>query len=151
GLAGTQLAQGPNPFTAGFQPLVDRLNALSASSGLQPITLPSFGSSGAPPVLLGDYGQSVSNLWAGNFPTTQVQLRVALPIRNRTAEANLGRSLAEGRRIKNQSEQLEQIVESDVRNSMQLIQTAQLRLDAARVARESAEEQYNSEQRQFRA
>jgi len=151
GLAGPQVPAGPNPFTAGFQPLIDRLNTLSSSAGLQPITLPSFGTSGAPPALIGTYGQSISNLFGGNFPTTEVQLRIAIPVRNRTAEANLGRSLAEGRRIKNQTEQVEQAIQSDVRNAMQLIQSAQLRLDAAQVARASAEEQYNSEQRQFRA
>ncbi|HWZ29997.1 MAG TPA: TolC family protein [Bryobacteraceae bacterium] len=150
GLAGPQVIQGVNPITAGFVPLIDRLNSLSSTAGLPPINL-NFGSSGAPPLLVGGYGQSLSNLWAGNFPTTQVQLRVAIPIRNRTAEANLGRSLAEGRRIKNQTEQIEQAIEADVRNGMQQVQSARQRLDAARVARESAEEQYSGEQRQFRA
>jgi HAE1 family hydrophobic/amphiphilic exporter-1 len=150
GLAGVQVPQGPNPLTAGFAPLIDRLNTLSATAGLQPLNL-NFGSSSTPPLLVGTYGQSISNLVGGEFPTTQVQLRVAIPIRNRTAEANLGRSLAEGRRITNQREQIEQLIESDVRNALQLVSTAQLRLDAARIARESAEEQYNSEQRQFRA
>ena len=103
------------------------------------------------PLLVGDYGQSLSNLWAGDFPTTQIQLRVSLPIRNRAAEANLSTAIAQGRRIQNQREQVEQTIEADVRNAMQLMQSAQLRLDAARVQRESAEEQYNSEQRQFRA
>ncbi len=151
GLAGIQVPQGPNPFTAGFQPLIDRLNLLSSTSGLPPLNLNFGGTGSTPPLLVGTYGQSLSNLWGGDFPTAQVQLRVAFPIRNRTAEANLGRSLAEGRRIKNQSEQIEQAIEADVRNAMQLMQSAQLRLDSARVARESAEEQYNSEQRQFRA
>jgi len=151
GLSGAQAPLGPNPLTGGFAPLVHRLNTLSTAAGLQPISLPSFGSSGAPPILVGGYGQSLTNLWAGNFPTTQIQLRIAIPIRNSTAEANLGRSLVEGRRIKNQTEQIEQAIEADVRNAMQQLQSAEMRLDAARVARESAEEQYNSEQRQFRA
>jgi HAE1 family hydrophobic/amphiphilic exporter-1 len=150
GLAGTQTIQGVNPFTTSFGPLIDRLNLLSASSGLQPITL-STGGSTTPALLVGGYNQSLSNLWAGNFPTTQVQLRVSLPIRNRTAEANLSRSLAEGRRIKNQREQVEQVIEASVRNAMQSVQSAQLRLEAAKVQRQSAEEQYQSEQRQFQA
>ena len=151
GLAGPVIAQtGPNPFTASFGPLIDRLNVLSASAGLDPITL-SGGGSTTPALLVGDYGQSLSNLWAGNFPTTQIQLRVSLPIRNRTAEANLSTAVAQGRRIQNQREQVEQSIEADVRNAMQRMQSAELRLGAARVQRESAEEQYNSEQRQFRA
>src|SRR4029077_10737254 len=51
----------------------------------------------------------------------------------------------------NQKEQLEQAIEADVRNSMQGVQSAQLRLDAAKVQRQSAEEQYQGEQRQFQA
>jgi len=152
GLAGTQLVQaGGNPFTSGFAPLVDRLNVLSGNAGLGPISLGALGGGGVPPLLIGDYGQSLSNLFGGNFPTTQVQLRVSLPVHNRTAEANLSRTIAEGRRIRTQKDQVEQSIEADVRNSMQTMQSAEARLDAARVARQSAEEQYNSEQRQFRA
>ena len=150
GLAGPLVTQTSNPLTSGFLPLIDRLNALSSSAGLPPLVFNITGG-GAPPLLVGTYGQSLSNLWAGNFPTTQVQLRVSLPVRNRTAEANLSRSVAEARRIKNQKDQIEQSIQSDVRNAMQGVQTAQLSLGASRVARESAEEQYNSEQRQFRA
>ena len=116
-----------------------------------PINLSSGNVNTAPALLVGDYGQSLSNLWAGNFPTTQVQLRVSLPIRNRAAEANLSTAVAQGRRIQNQREQVEQTIEADVRNAMQSMQSAELRLEAARIQRESAEEQYNSEQRQFRA
>ena len=151
GLSGLQVPLGPKPITGAFGPLIDRLNVLSSASGLQPINLGSFGGSSTPAFLLGSYNQSLSNLWAGYFPTTEVQLRISLPIRNRTAEANVSRSLAEGRRIQNQREQIAQMIEADVRNAMQAMQSAQMGLQTARVARQSAEEQYESEQRQFRA
>jgi outer membrane protein TolC len=151
GLAGPQVVQaGGNPLTASLGPLINQINQLSVLAGLPPVNLGGGGST-TPALLIGDYGQSLSNLWAGNFPTTQVQLRVSLPIRNRTAEANLSASLATARLIQNQRDQLEQSIQSDVRNAIQLMQSAQLRLEAARVQRASAEEQYNSEQRQFRA
>ncbi len=150
GLAGI-VVPGPNPLTAGFLPIVDRLNELSTASGLEPINVSGLTGTATPPLLIGSYGQAVNNIWNGNFPTAEVQLRISLPIRNRVAEANLGHSLAEERRIKNQREQVEQNIQSDVRNAMQSIQSAQASLQAARVARESAEEQYQSEQRQFRA
>jgi outer membrane protein TolC len=151
GLAGPVIVQsGPNPITASFGPLIDRLNTLSALSGLDPISLNGGGST-TPALLVGGFDQSLNNLWAGNFPTTQIQLKVSLPIRNRAAEANLSTAVAQTRRIQNQREQVEQAIEADVRNTMQLMQSAELRLGAARVQRESAEEQYNSEQRQFRA
>ena len=152
GLAGIQLPAGPNPFTAGLASLSDRINDLSLLAGLQP--LPSTGggtTAGLPPLLVGSYGQSVSNIFNNNFPTTQVQLRMSLPLRNRTAEANLNNSLAETRRIRNQRQQTEQSIEAGVRNAMQSVESAKARLASSRVARQSAEEQYQSEQRQFRA
>lgn len=152
GLAGTQLTQAPNPFTAGFTGITDRLNQLSILSGLTPI--PPIGGGGAnvvPPFLTGGYGQSLSNLFRGNFPTTQVQIRVSLPLRNRTAEANLASNVAEARRIRDQQQQIELAIEAAVRNGMQSVESAKARLESARVARFSAEEQYESEQRQFRA
>jgi len=152
GLAGIELPAGPNPFTAGLTSLTTRLNDLSVLAGLQP--LPSAGGGttvGLPPFLVGSYGQSLTNAFNSSFPTTQVQLRISLPIRNRTAEANLNNSLAETRRIRNQRQQTEQSIEASVRNAMQSVDSAKSRLESSRVARESAEEQYQSEQRQFRA
>ena len=150
GLAGPQIIQaGGNPFTSSLGPLIDRVNVLSGALG--PVNLGGGGGSTTPALLIGDYGQSLNNLFGGNFPTTQLQLRIALPIRNRTAEANLSRSVAEGRRVKNQREQIEQTIEADVRSTMQNMVSAEARLEASRIQRQSAEEQYQSEQRQFRA
>jgi outer membrane protein len=151
GLAGVVLPPGPNPFTSAFGPLTNQLNELSALAGLPALSGVAFGSSVIPPVLVGNYGHSLAGIWNGNFPTTEVQLNISLPIRNRTADANLGKSLAETRRIRNQMQQTEQNIQSDVRTAMENLQITQLRLQAAAVARESAEEQYQSEQRQFRA
>ena len=152
GLAGRVLPPGPNPLTGSTEALIVRLNELSRAQGLPPLPPISFGGGGGvPELLVGGYGQSLSNLGGFNFPTAQVGLRISLPLRNRTAEANLGASLAEGRRIRNQREQLEQLIEADARNSMQSVESAKARLDAAATARRSAEEQYESEQRKFQA
>jgi outer membrane protein TolC len=152
GLAGIQLPAGPNPFTSGLTALTDQINQLSVLAGLQPLPTTGGGTTaGLPPLLVGGYGQSLNNLFTNNFPTTLVQLRISLPLRNRTAEANLNNSLAETRRIRNQRLQTEQSIESSVRNAMQSVDSAKARLESSRVARESAEEQYQSEQRQFRA
>lgn len=85
------------------------------------------------------------------FPSVQVGLQVSLPIRNRTAKAAAEVSLAEGRRLKTQRDQIEMAIEADVRNSLQTVDSARARLDAAALARRSAEQQYESEQRQFQA
>jgi outer membrane protein TolC len=152
GLAGIQLPAAPNPFTSGFGALTEQINQLSLLAGLPPLPTTGGGTTaGLPPLLVGSYGQSLNNLFTNNFPTTLVQLRISIPLRNRTAEANLNNSLAETRRIRNQRQQTEQAIEASVRNAMQSVDSAKARLESSRVARQSAEEQYQSEQRQFRA
>lgn len=152
GLSGIPLPPGPNPFTAGFVPITNYLNQLGALAGLPPLAPISFGSGGGvPPALVGSYGQSLSNVWGGSFPTAQVGVQVSLPLRNRTAEAQVAVSAAEGRRLHAVQDQVGMAIEADVRNSMQAVASAQARLAAAVVASRSAQEQYASEQRQLQA
>jgi outer membrane protein TolC len=150
GLAGRLVQSGPNPITASFQPLIDRLNLLSINAGLPPFALSSSGS-GAPGLLIGSYGQSLNNLVNGVYPAVQIGLQVSLPVRNRAANANLSVSVAEGKRLQNQQQLVELAVVADVRNSAQALAAAKARFEAAARARNSAEEQYGSEQRQFKA
>jgi HAE1 family hydrophobic/amphiphilic exporter-1 len=150
GLAGIPVPPGPNPLTDGFTGIVTRLDQLSAAAGLPPVEGISFSGS-IPPNLIGSYGQSLSGIYHGNFPTVQVGVEISLPLRNRTALAQAHTSEAEGRRLKAVEEQVAMLIEADVRNSMQTVSSAKSRLDAASLARRSAEEQYSSEQRQFQA
>ncbi len=151
GLAGRPLPPGPNPFTAGTDALLQRLNQLSGLAGLPVVPPVSFGGGGLPAIFVGGYGQSLSNLTAGSFPTAQIGVQMSLPIRNRTANAQAALSAAEGRRLRTLRDQTEMAIEADVRNSLQGLESAQSRLDSAARARQSAEEQYQSEQRQFQA
>jgi HAE1 family hydrophobic/amphiphilic exporter-1 len=59
--------------------------------------------------------------------------------------------LVEADRIQNQQAQIEQIIEAEVRNTTQSLRSAQARLQSAAASRASAEQLYESEQRQFRA
>jgi HAE1 family hydrophobic/amphiphilic exporter-1 len=103
------------------------------------------------PIFDGGYGQSLSNIAHGNFPLAQVGIQVSLPLRNRTAESQAAIALAEGRRLHAVEKQVGMAVEADVRNALQAVNSSRARLDAAGLARQSAEEQYASEQRQFQA
>jgi HAE1 family hydrophobic/amphiphilic exporter-1 len=109
------------------------------------------GGFGAVPALMGGYGQSMSNLASGKFPSVQVGVQVSLPVRNRTATAQAATAAAEARRLKTLRNQIGMAIEADVRNALEAATDAQLRFDAAVLARRSAEEQYASEQRQFQA
>jgi HAE1 family hydrophobic/amphiphilic exporter-1 len=104
-----------------------------------------------PPVLIGDYGQSLNNLTSGHFTTASVGVTMSFPIRNRTAEAQSAVAASETKRLEAAKRQVELAIEQDVRNAVQAVSTAGARLDAASNARKDAEDQYASEQRQFQA
>jgi HAE1 family hydrophobic/amphiphilic exporter-1 len=142
------------------KPRIDAFANLSAS-GLAGVTTPTAsnplaaffpaGTQFVPTLLMGNYGQSLSTLAAGTFPSAQIGVNVSLPLRNRTAQAQAAISQAEGRRLRTTQEQIGMAIEADVRNALQAVLATQSRLDAAALASRSADEQYLSEQRQFQA
>lgn len=144
GLAGAVVPRGMTTSA-----LTDRVNALSAAAGLPPLTT-TFASP-VTPNLVGGYYKSLSNLATADYPTFRVGVNISLPLKNTTAKANLGRTLAEGDQLKNQRAQQEQTIEADVRNALQALRSSEARLQAAAASRASAEQLFESEQRQFRA
>jgi HAE1 family hydrophobic/amphiphilic exporter-1 len=149
GLAGTPVTTSGSPFTATTDLLVDRVNTLSGLAGLPPLVVNQ--STGLPGFLLGGYGQSLSNLFSNDFRTYRFGMSFSLQLRNRTAEGQLGRSLAEGRKIGAQRKILEQSIEAEVRNALQSVEMGRERVETARASREAADKQYQSEQRRFDA
>jgi HAE1 family hydrophobic/amphiphilic exporter-1 len=132
--------------------LLARINQLSAGQGLPPLVIPPTTTTTSPPgSLVGGQFSSITDLLTARYPTYRVGVRVSLPLGNRVAQAELGRSLAEGSRLQNQRLQQEQIIEAEVRNALQALRSAEARLASAASARASAEQLYESEQRQFRA
>ncbi len=156
GLAGAR-REGANPLTASsgltterINQLIGRINALTpGQTPLVPIPPANFGS--VPEELVGGYGQTLANLLKNEFRSWRFGVNINLPLRNRTAQANLGRSLAEGKQIEVQRQRLEQAIEVEVRNALQAVETAKRRVEAAKNSRANAELQYQSEQRKFDA
>jgi HAE1 family hydrophobic/amphiphilic exporter-1 len=103
------------------------------------------------PNVIGGLGQSFDDLLLNRYNNFRVGVQISLPLRNRTAEAQLGRSLVQGQQIQTQREQLEEAIQVEVRNALQLVRTTQSRLRAAADARSASEQQYSSEQRRFDA
>jgi HAE1 family hydrophobic/amphiphilic exporter-1 len=133
------------------KPQIDLIGSYTAA-GLAGTPNPlSSGAANVPPTLVGGYGTSIANLLQRDYPTYRVGVQIGLPLRNRTAKANYGRSLVEGTRLENNIAQTEQVVEAEVRNALQALRSAESRLSSATAARVAAEELFNSEQRQFRA
>jgi len=148
GLAGTS-SGGVNPLTSSSTQLRDAVNRLLINAGFD--RLPDVPAQTISPDLLGGYDQSLQNLLSNRFNNFRVGVQINLPLRNRTAQAQLGRSLVEGERIATQREQLEQTIQVDVRNSLQQVRSAEARLRSAGIARQASEQQYQSEQRKLDA
>ena len=149
GLAGSLSSAGLNPLFSSNVVTRQRVDELSVLAGLEP--LPIVPPQTFSPDLLGGFGQSVQNLLANRYNNFRVGVQITLPLRNRTAEANFGRSLVEAERIGTQREQLEQTIQVDVRNALQAIRSSEARLRAAVATREANEQQFASEQRKLDA
>ncbi|MBK7599161.1 MAG: TolC family protein [Acidobacteria bacterium] len=138
-----------NFFTQSNLLLTQRVNDLSRLSGLP--LLPITDATPLPAFIIGGNGQSLANLFKNDFRTWRVGLNINLPIRNRTALAQLGRAAAEGKQINVQKQKLEQNIEVEVRNALQAVETSRRRVEAATNSRINAELQYQSEERKFDA
>lgn len=149
GLAGTSITSGSNPLTSTFGPIIERVNDLSVLNNLPPLAAANSNTSALPSNLVGGYGQSLQNVIGFNYPTFRLGVRVDLPLKNRTAKANLGRSLAEGTRIEAQRDQTMQQVKFEVQTSLQGLRSSEARLASAAASRSSGEQLYASEQRRF--
>jgi HAE1 family hydrophobic/amphiphilic exporter-1 len=113
---------------------------------IEPVTTPG---NTTPEFFSGAYGASLRNLFERRFPTALIQVQMELPLRNRTAQANVARTRLVRQQIQRQRTQLENVIESEVRNALEAVQTSNRRLAAAASAHRSSKEQYDSERRRF--
>jgi outer membrane protein TolC len=146
-IAGTDFAS-----TSASAFLLQQLNLTRQSLGLAPITeIPSVTpqSASIPSQFVGGFGQTIANLF--DFKTRQVVVGVTIqiPFKNRTAEANLATAHIQREQLGAQERGQEQLIEADVRNAAQAVETARRRVIYAREASKSAEEQLAGEQRLF--
>lgn len=149
GLAGNSTGTSVNPFSSTAD-LRARVNLLSELAGVTP-PLPEPPTLTIPSDLIGGFGKSLQNLFSAQYNNYRLGVQISFPLKNRTAEAQLGRSLVEAERIQTQREKLEQTIQVEVRNALQSLQSADARLRAAVAAREASEQQYESEKRKLDA
>ncbi len=159
GAAGTFNPNAVNPIGGNTTPTLNQVianvNILSAQVNppLPPIDqIPISPSPTLPDNLIGGAGTALGNLFANRYPTLRVGVQFNLPLfGDKTAKANLGRSLVQGEQIRTQRTQLEQNIQVEVRNALQAIRTAEARLRSAGISRENSQRQYESEQRKLDA
>jgi HAE1 family hydrophobic/amphiphilic exporter-1 len=146
GLAGSERTV-TNPLFESNNALFSRVNQLSSIAGLS--ALPPIALAPTPDKFIGGYGQSLSNLFGNEFRVWQFGITINFSIGNRTAKANLGYALAEGKQIDAERQRTKHSIEVEVRNALQAVETARRRFNAARNSRVDAELQLTGEQRKF--
>lgn len=146
---GTQVTDGLTfpLFTGNDELLRQRLNTLlppelRIPQQDLPVTPP-------PAFLTGGYNQALRNILRSDAPSYSVGLTIQLPLRNRTAEANLAGSRVQQEQIAAQTRSQEQIVVAEVRNAVQAVDTARERVLTARRAVQNAEIQLDGERKLF--
>ncbi len=138
-----------NPLFASTDALQQRVNQLSAMQGLP--NLPAINAGVLRNDLRGGAWQSLGNTLQNDFRTFRVGVSIQLPLGNTTAKANLGRALAEQQKLEAEKQRTMQMIEAEVRNAWQAVETTKQRIAAATASRENAELQWRSEQRKFEA
>lgn len=98
---------------------------------------------------IGGYGQDIANMFKFKNREINVGVAISLPLRNRTAKANIAAAEIQKEQLDASYRSEDQSIEMDVRNAAQSVDTAQKRVVSARLARESAEQQLAGEQKLF--
>jgi len=109
-----------------------------------PITVP-----GTPSFFSGGAFRSIGNLFRSDSPSYSVGITFEFPFRNTTAKANLAGARIQQQQTDAQTRVQEQTVVAEVRNAVQAVETARLRVLTARRARDNAEIQLEGERKLF--
>ena len=165
GLAGTDISPAPvppgtqvplifgDPATNSDAFLFSQIRAIQLAQGLplaqSPLVDVEDDTPRPNPTLVGGYARDLRNLFTGDTRNITVGLRIQFPFKNKTAEANLAGARIQKEQLMASTRSQEQIIEVDVRNSAQAVESARQRVLSAREARTNAEMQLEGEQRLY--
>jgi HAE1 family hydrophobic/amphiphilic exporter-1 len=131
--------------------LLQQIRSIQLAQGLplstSPLVTPQVNSVNA--TLIGGYPQTLQNLFSGNTRNVTIGVAIQLPFKNKTAEANLAGARIQKEQLQATTRAQEQLIEVDVRNSAQAVESARQRVLSAREARTNAEMQLEGEQRLY--
>jgi outer membrane protein len=99
--------------------------------------------------LIGGNNKMLGNLFGFDTRNIVVGATISFPLRNRTAQANLAGARIQKEQLEATMRSQDQVIEVDVRNAAQAVETARRRVLAAREARANAELQLEGEQRLY--
>src|SRR5690349_13034466 len=140
-----------NPLLDPSAFLLNEIQNIQRAEGLPVAVVPSTAvqANTINPTLVGGYGRDLRNLFGGNTYNVTVGVAIQFPFKNKTAEANLAGARIQKEQLQASVRSQEQIIEVDVRNSAQAVESARQRVLSAREARVNAEMQLEGEQRLY--
>ena len=124
------------------------LSALYQSNGLGGNQ---YDTSVTPPVLIsrGGLGDAFSQIGNFGYPTYGFTLSLNLPIKNHSAEANLGNDMVARRRSQYRARQQEEDITLQVATAVHQLEQARISLDASRVAYDLSRKSLEAEERKY--
>src|ERR1043166_24729 len=139
------------PLTNPSAFLLSEVQSIQTALGLPVAVVPSTAvqSNTITPNLIGGYGRDLRNLINGDTRNITVGVSIAFPFKNKTAQANLAAARIQKEQLQASIRSQEQVIEVDVRNSAQAVESARQRVLSAREARVNAEAQLEGEQRLY--
>jgi outer membrane protein TolC len=99
----------------------------------------------------GGYGTSLRNLFTNDFRSWNVGIQINFPLRNRIAKANLAQEREREKQTDLNIRRMLQNIEIEVRNAVQAVETARLRIESTGQQRAYAEKQFEAEQKRLQA
>ena len=97
----------------------------------------------------GGFSDSLSQLGGFNFPTYGMSLQLRLPLRNSSAQADLGSALVSKRRDLYQKRSQEQNIRTEVKNAVHDLEQAELVIAAAQTSRDLSAKNLAAEERKY--
>lgn len=138
----------PNSVANAF--LLAQIRDIQARSGFPLAVVPQTPSLGGPSSsLIGGYGKDLSNLFGFKTRNVTIGVAIQIPFKNTTAEANLAGAQIQKEQLEASTRSQDQVIEVDVRNAAQNVETSRRRVLTARDARVNAETQLEGEQRLY--
>lgn len=104
-----------------------------------------------PPELVGGMPNAYKTIFTGGFTNWAVNFQVLIPLKNRNVESQLAQLKIGKRQQLMQRKSTEQLIQVDIRNAVQKIDTSRKQVETAKVARQLAADQLDGEEKRFQA
>ncbi len=124
-------------------------NALAGALNPNVLVIPGQPASVPSNFFVGGVGTTLSQIFARNFPDYSVGVQLSVPLRNRTAQADMASAQLQHRQAEIRLRQSENAVRVEVRNALVALSQAHARLEAAKKSRTLQEQTLEAEQKKY--